>query len=744
MDISDFVLQNKFRNNANQMRSPTILLAISSFLSIFFIILCVNLLVNSATLGIKIGGWDDNSGLFIYSHDGKIIRSFDEIDIKDGNTQKETIVRVQSERGIHHVNNFTSISDPDVLSTFTSFNQFIDEQDALWNVINGRHVVITTNQSEYQLEREIFTSFEIIPTQFWMVSIMGVLGFLIGVSIWATRPTEIPARILAISGIGFFLTALSLSTYTSRELAIDPASFETLVLINHLGIYLFIFSIAFFFWYYPREVRPWPAFSAAYFLAILVWMNEYFQFISWPIHAFYFPLLFSFCLFILLVITQWKLTNKHPIFRACLLWIFLAFFISFSLSLGLYYVPVIFDETPYISVGDIIGLTLIVYFGLSIAVLKYKLFAIRRIWIAIWVWVFSGLVILCVDLLLISLLHLETNFSLAVSVILVGWVYFPIRQFVVGLMYGREENELESFVPLIINSVFDKQRSKDSCEKRICSLFRSIFQAASMEIVEQGSHAPKILNNGLSLIIPALSSERSYILNNRKMGTQLFSMSDINLINSIMPLINATTQLNEEKNEAELRERKRIMRDLHDDVGAKLLMLIHQDNINRVQVLAKNAFNSLRNTIYTLDDSRIFSIDNILSEIEVNLSQRLNENNIQYEFVYSNIPQEINCNSRERYNLACIFDELITNTVKHSLANEIHISCLYKENRLSITIEQNSLELLPKEWVLGKGINNIKTRLAEMNGNISWEVKHREVQGSADLMQLSTQIVINC
>ena len=67
-----------------------------------------------------------------------------------------------------------------------------------------------------------------------------------------------------------------------------------------------------------------------------------------------------------------------------------------------------------------------------------------------------------------------------------------------------------------------------------------------------------------------------------------------------------------------------------------------------------------------------------------------------------------------------IIQELINNAVKHSKATEVFVQYLEEGERINITVEDNGVgfdkESISKKT--GMGLNNLKTRVTYLNGDI--------------------------
>ena len=88
-------------------------------------------------------------------------------------------------------------------------------------------------------------------------------------------------------------------------------------------------------------------------------------------------------------------------------------------------------------------------------------------------------------------------------------------------------------------------------------------------------------------------------------GRRLFSPDDLriaSLLRAISEQALFTVRAREDGAEA---ERRRIMRDLHDDVGGRILSVLHNASDERQASLARNALQSLREALQALDQESL-------------------------------------------------------------------------------------------------------------------------------------------
>ena len=163
-----------------------------------------------------------------------------------------------------------------------------------------------------------------------------------------------------------------------------------------------------------------------------------------------------------------------------------------------------------------------------------------------------------------------------------------------------------------------------------------------------------------------------------------------------------------------------IMRDLHDDVGANLLTLVHCCKTPENIEIARKALQNLRETIRGLgkNETQIHLSDALASWYEES-RQRLQAANMELLWE-QNDACEVNLNNRQAINLSRIIRESISNSIKHSGSKKIKVEhkCFY--DQIQIRIQDFGETAPPQQWQDGTGLNNIKTRAAELNAPVSW------------------------
>ena len=126
--------------------------------------------------------------------------------------------------------------------------------------------------------------------------------------------------------------------------------------------------------------------------------------------------------------TQWFYTRHKPVERAALLWFLLAIFLGTGLFAGFQLIPAALGMDLLIPQSVLFAVFLLMYAGIALGLLRYRLFDIDRWWFEIWSWLLGGIAVILVDFALVSIPALSNTAALSLALAAVGWIYFPLRQ----------------------------------------------------------------------------------------------------------------------------------------------------------------------------------------------------------------------------------------------------------------------------------------------------------------------------
>ncbi|HOZ51696.1 MAG TPA: two-component regulator propeller domain-containing protein [Chitinophagaceae bacterium] len=190
------------------------------------------------------------------------------------------------------------------------------------------------------------------------------------------------------------------------------------------------------------------------------------------------------------------------------------------------------------------------------------------------------------------------------------------------------------------------------------------------------------------------------------------------------------------------KERERISRDLHDNLGSyatALLSKIQQmktkdshNDINEMNELGNRIISNIRETIWIMQTKDIKLQD--FSDKIKNYILKLNPAYPDLKMnVIDVIDQNISLTPTITTHLFRIVQEAIHNCVKHAKANQLTIT-IRANNEIDILIEDNGIGYIPKHEVEHYGIQNMKERAIEIG--YLFEIRKTE---SGTLIHLSSK-----
>jgi two-component system, NarL family, sensor histidine kinase UhpB len=165
------------------------------------------------------------------------------------------------------------------------------------------------------------------------------------------------------------------------------------------------------------------------------------------------------------------------------------------------------------------------------------------------------------------------------------------------------------------------------------------------------------------------------------------------------------------------RERKRIAGDLHDDLGAKLLTIVHTSDSERISTLAREALEEMRLSVRGLTGKPVRLAD-ALGDWRAEVVSRLGQAGIEGEWhAPEDLPQTLS--ARAYVQTTRILREATSNIIKHSGATHCAVTASISDGDFQLTVQDN-----------GDGIaTEIDGRLDRGHGLASMKNRAKQLQG---------------
>jgi signal transduction histidine kinase len=166
------------------------------------------------------------------------------------------------------------------------------------------------------------------------------------------------------------------------------------------------------------------------------------------------------------------------------------------------------------------------------------------------------------------------------------------------------------------------------------------------------------------------------------------------------------------------RERKRIAADLHDDLGAKLLTIVHTSDSERISSLAREALEEMRLSVRGLTGKPVRLAD-ALGDWRAEVVSRLSQANIGAEWKGPTEETPQTLPARAYVQTTRILREAVSNIIKHSNAARCTVSGMIQDGDFVLTIQDNGAGIpmeLDGKLDRGHGMASMKQRAKQLHG----------------------------
>lgn len=166
-------------------------------------------------------------------------------------------------------------------------------------------------------------------------------------------------------------------------------------------------------------------------------------------------------------------------------------------------------------------------------------------------------------------------------------------------------------------------------------------------------------------------------------------------------------------------ERERIYRDLHDDVGARLLSLVYTANNEHQAGIARRALAEMR-TIVSSQPLQGGSLAAIAADWRLETESRCEEAGFTLHWQISGDAQ---LSARERYQLDRILRELVSNALQHSGGANISVVMTAANDQIQLRVADDGRGFGTPVRIgsrSGTGLNSIGQRTRDIGGSAEW------------------------
>lgn len=639
-----------------------------------------------------------------------------------GDTASPPIITISS---ANHVTTRLSalalLEEPDVLETYAEYNQFMQLQGDIAKHFAAESVVLTNIHGEQITFTVQQQSGSNLPFAFYLQMLVGLLCVAVGGSIWAFQRNSAAASVYLLMGVGVALSSWTSAVYTSRELYIDAEIFRGLSIVNHLGAVIFGAGLISIFWIYPQRIVNKPILILMVFSFVPINISDTLQLFETTAAGHHLWCLGYTLLAFVGAGVQWRKTRGAAADRAILKWMLLSVMATTLIFVSFNIIPAVFAATTLGPQALTLSGFALGFAMMALGLSRYRLFSLDSWWYQYWFWLLAGVSVVAVDILLITALGLGQGVAVAVSLLLVGWIYFPVRQWLLNKFKPAAKNSLDEVLPELASQLFSA-KSQDEIHTAWQNILSSFFVPLTLHSTGNVKSAV-LLDDGQQLQVPSLSAYPGWQLAYPKQGQRLFNREDVSLVGKMFDLVQAASQGIDARESGAQAERSRIKRDLHDDLGARLLSLTHSISLDNTHQQARQAIGELRFILSELEQQPC-PLYEALDVWQAECRERLLS--CQFELLWQqelgeSAKGEVQLDSRKRHNISRVLRELISNTIKHSSGSKVTLSVAYADGQLLIDFVDDGCGASAQPRADSWGVGIVNSRIQELGGTVRWD-----------------------
>jgi len=166
------------------------------------------------------------------------------------------------------------------------------------------------------------------------------------------------------------------------------------------------------------------------------------------------------------------------------------------------------------------------------------------------------------------------------------------------------------------------------------------------------------------------------------------------------------------------KERKRIAGDLHDDLGAKLLTIVHTSESERISSLAREALEEMRLSVKGLTGKPL-PVADALADWRAETVLRLGQAGVEADWRSPTEDLTQQLSARAFVQTTRILREAVSNVIKHSGASHCKVRCTLGEHDFVLVVQDNGKGIpmeLDGKLDRGHGMASMKHRAKQLQG----------------------------
>ncbi len=613
----------------------------------------------------------------------------------------------------------------------------IRAHNLMYEVLSDAPITLTLdNGKQVSLELSHHRPPGSLDVEVWVCIFLSIICWLLPALIWAWRPLDKDIVYMSLAGFGLGLATISAATFYQIELYfMPPPLFWLVFLLVGIGNFMMVVFAFTAFLYFPQKLPFADQISITTILAVVVYsvvvifdgwqsglpLTE--QLLYFQYEEVYLIEVVGYLGILGVCTAQWLHSKNKPLARIESLWILFAAGLTPALFFAVYLVPVLLGYEAILTRTWTTALIVFGFFLMTIGISRLRFLQFERHVSSIYQWTLLTLIFLGIDLMLIYLTNLGVMGSTALATAVILLVYFPLRAWLWNRAANQKQLNYQKMFSSATETLVDGSMNLTTdpvviWRTSLRQLFKPISDTTAEQIKQTG-----ISDRGQSLMIAANRFAPALRLDYADGGARLFEPRDVDLVDSLTQVFIQLFDYKDGFSKGQMEERERIRRDLHDQIGGKLLSMIYGTTDEGSRRMATETMDQLRELLKAIKQEPI-AISALVAELRQVCEDACQSTGVSLNW-HDNLSGSLIDETRQlpsfhyRY-LMSIARELISNSVKHAQASSVNFNFEATTSSINISYADDGSGFDPAHVERGNGLNNIESRLEEMEGSVVW------------------------
>lgn len=602
---------------------------------------------------------------------------------------------------------------------FDEYQSFFDRQGRLANALRAQTLVL-------ELDDGVIATVHPagarppwhLPWEFWLQLAAGIGSALVGCALVAFRQGNPAARYTWLAGVSAMIAACSAAIYSTRELALPGRLFLHLSAINHFGTSMCCAGLMATMWHYPRSLStrdPGPWF---FLVCGTWWAAERAHWLPTGAASTSMLIVAGYLFALVVAAIQWRRSRLDLRERAALQWFILTWMGGSGLFMFVVLVPAIAGYDAGALQAYAFGLLLVVVVGVALGVARYRLFELETWWFRAVMLMTGAFTVLAFDVVFAAVLHFQRATALTLALVVAGWLYFPIRQWLASRVFWRSRDlELDDVPALLRDVLIDAHYP---AERLLPEALQRLFTPLKVGPVDASTpplSSARLADDGLALQVPGIGGHAAFEARFADDGRRLFNRRDVTLATAVHAVLERFVAYQTAVERGVERERARVAQDLHDDVGARLLTVLHRSD-GEIATSIREALDSLRVAVYTLG-APPRPLSELLGTLRAEASERCEAAGVALDWATADDLPEAVLSASEQQDLMRLLRESLSNALKHAHPTRLAVTLAAAGPRLRVSVENDGATRAPTDFKAGLGLRGMRNRVARLGGELT-------------------------